>query len=59
MRLTHLGHGRRDTVFNTLVYGIRQPLEAPPLHEGQEGVFKHGGGAEHQNGQAVIWISQV
>lgn len=56
---THLGYCRGDTVFNTLVYGVTQPLVAPLLHEGQEGLFKHGRGAEHHHGQAVIWVSQA
>ncbi|KAA8589288.1 hypothetical protein FQN60_012653 [Etheostoma spectabile] len=57
MAHTHLGDSRGDAVFNTLVYGVRQLLAAPLLHEGQEGMFKHSRGAEHHHGQGVIWFN--
>lgn len=55
----HLGDSRGDTVFDTLVYGVRQPLAAPLLQEGQEGLLKHRRGAEHHRGQGVIRVSQA
>lgn len=56
---SHLWDSRGDTVSDTLVYGIRQPLAVLLLHKGQKSLFKHIRSAEHHHSQGVIWESQV
>ncbi|XP_077440648.1 uncharacterized protein LOC144062804 [Vanacampus margaritifer] len=59
MHITNLRDSRGDTVFDTLVNGVREPLKAFLLHEGKEGLLEHGRSAEEQHRQAVIRVGQV
>lgn len=56
---THLFNSSGHMMSDALIYRICQALETILLQEGQKGLFKHGRGAEDDDGQAVILVRQV
>lgn len=57
----HLFNSSRHMMSDTLIDWICQALETFLLHEGQEGLFKHGRCAEDDDGKPVIlvWQAQI
>lgn len=56
---THLFNSCGHMVSDTLIDRVRHALAAALLHEGQKGLFKHGRGAEDDDGEAVVLVGQA